>query len=87
MCAEEFDVVMAGSVFKGRSPVFRDAMATVIHRVCPNAALVTPLFEPVVGTLLLGMELDVTMTEERYDTLARSLGEAEIRCQVRFKTL
>ncbi len=83
MCTEEFEVVMAGSVFKGRSPVLVDAMRTVIHRECPRAAMTTPAFEPVVGALLLGMERDITVTDALYDTLSRALDEAEERFQVR----
>ena len=86
MQRHEFDVVMAGSVFKGRSPVLVDAMRTVIHRVCPGAKTVMPVFEPVVGALLMGMELDIAVTEDIYETLSRELELAEHRYQVRFKT-
>lgn len=79
MCQEAFDVVMAGSVFKGESPVLRDAMAAVIHRRCPEARLVMPAFEPVAGALLLGMEHDQTVTDAVYDTLARELDAAAKR--------
>lgn len=81
-----YEVVMAGSVFKGSSPLLRDAMTTIIHRVSPFAVPVMPLFEPVVGCLLLGMELDVTMSEDRYTTLTQSLVQAESRYGVSFKT-
>ena len=84
MCQEEFEVVMAGSVFKGRSPVLADAMRTVIHRVCPKAETVMPVFEPVVGTLLMGMELDIQVTEGVYRTLSRDLLEMEKKYQVKF---
>ena len=86
MRREKFDVVMAGSVFKGSSPVLVDAMRTVIHRVCPEAQTAMPIFEPVVGALLMGMELDVTVTEQVYENLSRELDAAENRYQVRFKT-
>ena len=79
-------VTLAGSVFKGSSPVLVDAMRTVIHRVCPEARTVMPIFEPVVGALLMGMELDVTVTEQVYENLSRELDAAENRYQVRFKT-
>lgn len=82
MLHDRFDVVMAGSVFKGSSPVLKDAMTTVIHRDCPLAQPVPALFEPVVGALLLGMELDVTMTEARYEVLTASLQAAEKRFDV-----
>ena len=85
MRRETFEVVMAGSVFKGRSPVLIDAMRTVIHRACLKATCVMPIFEPVVGALLLAMELDVTVSEEVYTTLSAELAEAEKKYQVRFK--
>lgn len=85
MCKESFEVVMAGSVFKGRSPVLVDAMRSVIHRECPLAQTTMPLFEPVVGALLLGMELDIPVTDETYGTLSRELLEAEKRYRVKFR--
>lgn len=85
MQRDAFEVVMAGSVFKGSSPVLIDAMRTMIHRACPKACPVMPVFEPVVGTLLMGMELDITVTEEVYETLSRELLEAERRYQTKFK--
>ena len=86
MCQDSFDVVMAGSVFKGISPVLVDALSTVVHRECPKARMVMPLYEPVVGTLLLGMELDQPVTETVYNTLSAGLAQAEQRYAVRFKS-
>lgn len=85
MCKDTFDVVTTGSVFKGISPVLMDAMATRIHRECPNARPVRALFEPVVGALLLGIELDTPMTKERYTTLSASLDAAAARFGLSFK--
>ena len=85
MCRDTFDVVMTGSVFKGASPVLMDAMTTRIHRECPEARCVRALFEPVVGALLLGIEIDAPMTEERYTVLSESLTAAESRFRVPFK--
>ncbi|MBI1317577.1 MAG: hypothetical protein GC168_01330 [Candidatus Hydrogenedens sp.] len=86
MTREAFDVVMAGSVFKGRSPVLRDAMAARIHRTCPEARLVMPIYEPVVGAVLLGLELDVTMSEEAYARLGQSLESLGVKHGVSFKS-
>lgn len=85
MCRDTFDVVMTGSVFKGTSPVLRDAMSTRIHRECPEAHVVKALFEPVVGALLLGVEMDAPMTEDKYAVLTGSLDEAEKRYGIAFK--
>lgn len=85
MTAEAFDVVMAGSVFKGRSPVMADAMRTIIHRQCPQAATISPVFEPVVGALLLAMEADAggPVDDTVYNTLKTELGALEARVGVR----
>jgi len=71
---EIFDVVMAGSVFKGECPILIDEMRAEIHRVAPLSRLVTPLFEPVVGALLLAMERGQTsVTDEVYANLQNTL--------------
>lgn len=85
MCQDSFKVAMAGSVFKGDSPVLADAMRTVIHRECPNAETVMPIFEPVVGALLLGMEIDLEITDAVYERLGRELIEAEKRYGVNLR--
>lgn len=86
MRRDSFDVVMAGSVFKGSSPVLKDAMATRIHRECPGARMVMPVFEPVVGTLLLGIEIDHKVTDAEYARLTASLDAAAGRFGVRFRS-
>jgi N-acetylglucosamine kinase-like BadF-type ATPase len=86
MTQESFDVVMAGSVFKGSSPILRDAMTTQIHRECPQAAMVLARFEPVVGALLMGIEFNGTISDAAYNALAESLSEAEQRFGIRFRT-
>lgn len=85
MCADPFDVVMAGGVFKGSSPVLIDAMRLTIHRECPLANLVMPLFEPVVGAWLLGRELDGEISGQLYETLSAGLEKAATIYSVRFK--
>ncbi|MCC6694227.1 MAG: hypothetical protein IT365_01225 [Candidatus Hydrogenedentes bacterium] len=85
MSQDEFEVVMAGSVFKGSSPVLADAMRMVVRRECPRAVTVMPVFEPVVGALLMGMEVQMKVTEEAYKSLASELVAAEARYGVRFR--
>ena len=85
MTQDAFEVVTAGSVFKGSSPVLADAMGTVIHRTCPLATTVKPVFEPVVGALLMAIEREFTISDECYDQLSQSLLEAEKKYGVNFK--
>jgi N-acetylglucosamine kinase-like BadF-type ATPase len=84
MTRTSFQVVMAGSVFKGASPVLIDAMRTVIHRECPFATPVMPLYEPVVGALLLGIEIDRVADEALYTALSHELQRAAEQYGVRF---
>jgi len=78
MSEDSFDLVMAGSVFRGVSPVLIDEMRADIHTVAPGARLVMPLFEPVVGALLLAMELGgVAATDDVYANLGKTLPSEE----------
>jgi N-acetylglucosamine kinase-like BadF-type ATPase len=85
MCRDSFDVVMTGSVFKGKSPVLKDVMTGRIHRQCPDAQIVHAIYEPVVGALLLGIEIDTVVDDEKYALLSRSLEEAAVRFGVNFQ--
>lgn len=85
MTEDRFDVVMAGSVFKGSSPILADTMREAILEECPHAVTVMPAFEPVVGALLMGMELCLEITPKIYENLSRELMAAEQRYGVRFK--
>lgn len=51
-----FDVVLAGSVFKGQGPLLVDTVTQQIHRMAPHASIVRARFEPAVGALLLAYD-------------------------------
>ncbi len=53
---EEADVVMAGSLFRGESPLLIDSLTLHIHRFAPRARPRLPLYHPVVGAYLLALE-------------------------------
>lgn len=53
---EEFEVVLAGSAFKGKGPLMLDTVKDVVHPVAPKAKVITPRYEPVVGALMLALE-------------------------------
>src|SRR5829696_7138679 len=50
------EVVLAGSVFRGKGPLLTDTVQQVIHRTAPAATLIRLNFEPVVGAVLLGLD-------------------------------
>lgn len=49
------EVVLAGSVWKGQSPLLVDACRLALHREAPGAVLVYPRYEPVVGAYLVAL--------------------------------
>lgn len=57
MHREPCEVVTGGSVFKGVGPLLIDAATLALHRLAPLAAFMRPRVEPVVGALLLAIEL------------------------------
>lgn len=52
----EFEVVLAGSVFKGDHPLLVETMKAEILRVAPQARIVPARYEPAVGALLLAFD-------------------------------
>lgn len=53
----EVEIVLSGSVFKCVAPIFKDAIVTEIHKHAIHAKIVDALYEPVVGALLLSLDL------------------------------
>jgi N-acetylglucosamine kinase-like BadF-type ATPase len=54
---EPCEVVTGGSVFKGAGPLLLDAATLALHRLAPLAQFTHAAIEPVVGALLLAIEL------------------------------
>jgi hypothetical protein len=71
----EFEVVLAGSLYKG-SPRITATMQETIHRVAPLARLVHLNAPPVVGSVLLAMEqwdVDYTVLRDHLIGMANAL--------------
>jgi len=70
----DVEVVLGGSVFKGKGPLLVDTVTQVVHRVAPRAAIVLPEFEPVVGAVFLALEgLGVEVNQAIYANVRASL--------------
>jgi N-acetylglucosamine kinase-like BadF-type ATPase len=73
MCKMEFEVVLAGSVFKGVGPLLVETIVQEIHQVAPYAKAVRTRFEPVVGSVLLAYDaMNITVTDAIYAKLAET---------------
>jgi len=70
----EFDVVLAGSLFKGQGPLLINTVTQAIHVVIPRARIVRARFEPAVGAVLLAYDaLGLSPSDEVYANLARTV--------------
>jgi len=70
----DVEVVLGGSVFKGKGPLLVDTITQVVHRIAPQAAIGLPEFEPVVGAVFLALEsLGVEVNEAVYANAWASL--------------
>ncbi len=77
--ATDAEVVLGGSVFKGKGDLLVDTASQVIHQVAPSARIVRPHFEPVAGALLLALEADgMKITSQCLARLQDSLPESLI---------
>jgi N-acetylglucosamine kinase-like BadF-type ATPase len=71
---ESFDVITAGSVFKGEDPVFLEVIGNKVHETAPAATLRMPLYPPVVGCALLALEsVGIPVGDETYTNIELSL--------------
>jgi N-acetylglucosamine kinase-like BadF-type ATPase len=70
----DVEVVLGGSVFKGRGPLLVDTITQMVHRTAPQATIGLPEFEPVVGAVFLALEsLGVEVNEAVYANVRASL--------------
>lgn len=77
LAGDDVEVVMAGSTWKGESPLMIDAFRLAVHRVAPKARLVRQRYEPVVGAWLLAVEqLGLEVTPAVYTTLEQTMPAA-----------
>jgi N-acetylglucosamine kinase-like BadF-type ATPase len=74
-----FDVVLSGSLFKGRGPLLIDAVQRAVADVAPRAKVARPQYEPAVGGVLLAYDaLEIRVSDEMYEQLARTTPDAEL---------
>lgn len=75
MESETFDLITAGSVFKGEDPEFLGRIQSRVHELALGARFRMPLYDPVLGALLLALEeAGVEVGDPIHDNLARFEG-------------
>ena len=71
---EEFDLITAGSVFRGEDPVFLETVSESVRAVAPQARFCFPVFAPVVGAVLLaGEEAGLNVSDTMYGNLESTM--------------
>jgi len=78
----DVEVVLGGSIFKGRGPLLMDIITATVHRVAPRARIIHPEFDPVVGAVFqalgyLGIEAGRKVRENVRATLPPQLIRSE----------
>ena len=75
----EFDIVLAGSLFKGVGPLLIDTITQEVHQVAPRARIVRAHFEPAIGSVLLAYDaLGIEVTGAIYARLAETTPDAKL---------
>lgn len=73
---DEVEVVLAGSVFKGKGNLLLDTVKRMVLEDVPNAVIKRPKFEPVIGAALLALEaMNVPIDESFVKRLENTLLE------------
>lgn len=73
-----FDVVLAGSVYKGKGPLLIDTITQAVHRVAPRARIVRTEREPAIGSVLLAYDaLGIQVSDEMYTNLEKTVPGAD----------
>lgn len=71
---EEFDLITAGSVFRGEDPVFLETIRESVHAVAPRAQFCFPVYAPVVGAVLLASEeAGLRVSDTMYNNLEATM--------------
>jgi N-acetylglucosamine kinase-like BadF-type ATPase len=71
---ETFDVILFGSLFEGH-PLMQESMGETIHKLAPDARLVRLNAPPVVGGVVLAMQVDGMDTQPIRENLIASMTE------------
>jgi N-acetylglucosamine kinase-like BadF-type ATPase len=87
MTGLSFDVVLSGSLFKGRGSLLIDTIREDVLKAAPGARVVRPRFEAAVGAVILALEaLDVPIDDAMLQHLAETQPEPKVfathNCQV-----
>ena len=71
---DEFDLITAGSVFRGEDPVFLETIRESVRAIAPRANFCIPVYAPVVGAALLAAEeAGLSISDTMYGNLEATM--------------
>lgn len=85
MTSIDFELITIGSIFRHTCSVLRDAMEGAVQPACPRVRVKSPLFEPVIGALLLALEGVVELDDVFFDNMMRETDSAEAKYGIQLK--
>ena len=69
---KSYTVITVGSVFSEGAPVLMESMCDTIQEMSSDVVFQTPEYMPIVGALLMAVEIDSSITKEFYKVLENS---------------
>jgi N-acetylglucosamine kinase-like BadF-type ATPase len=82
---ESFAVVLVGSVFSEGAPVLMEALSSAVRSVRPGAQFRSPEYMPIVGALLMAMDMDEAPNDTVYEALENSFPVFENKYGINLK--
>jgi hypothetical protein len=71
---QDVEVVLAGSVFKGKGHLLPETATHLVHTIAPRARVMRPPYKPVVGAAFIALEaIGVTISSDQQAQLMRTL--------------
>lgn len=72
------EVVLTGSVFKGKCNLLTDTLAEYVRVHCPAAEVINARYEPVVGAAIMGLLQKNTITKTIWDNIEKTAVAAQL---------
>ncbi len=80
ICGEKMDIVLSGSIFKCKFQEFQAKVKEEILRVIPGANVIEAVFEPVMGAVVMGLQIVYgEIPEEIYKNMEETSNKFPIR--------
>ena len=78
----DVEVVLGGSIFRGKGPLLLDVITARVHRAAPRAQIIIPEFDPVVGAVFQALRcLGINAGEQVRENVRATLPPQLVRIE------